>query len=408
MFVSYVFRGLFKDGDPVKPSLNTEGPEAFSAESSKAECATDVAIEAEVNIELPDGPAYVVQKKTLMTTRNTLKEIQNNRKPWSGSINVFGSESKSLTLLAQHRKWACEHDRVTDVGDLIALSQAKLDPEAVSKLLELHTELPVSDALHVKAMWDVANNSSDEVIMKSFSFGKLRLHWNARQLRRLSTAPTKDASKWLCDETVNLYMLLLGLKYVDCLFLKSLIFPLLSSSGKDSFRKGKVKFAKMFVKFFEYKRVFFPVHKATHWFLIVVYVEEKRIQCYDSMGLLRTEELTSVLIFLKGMFPKSDWDGWMLQEVQILNALGALETPQQTNGYDCGPLMCMTAEFTAYGLPLVFSQACAQNYRKKMTLALLSHNDGRRRSTPRMCITPAELKVGGDAGRGSSLQRRTR
>ena len=302
-------------------------------------------------------------------------------------------------MLAEHRKWACKHDRVTDVGVLIALSQAKLDPEAKRKLLELHAELPVSDANYVIAMWVEAKNVSDEVIMRSFSFGKLLFHWKARHIRRLSTAPSKDADKWLCDETVNLYMILLGLIYVDVLFVSSLIFPSLSL-GEDSFRKGKVKFAKIFKKFFEYQRVLFPVHKDKHWFLIVVYVVEKRIQCYDSLGLLRTEELTSVLNFLKGMFPKCDWDGWMLQEVQILNVLGALETPQQTNAYDCGPLMCMTAEFTAYGLPLVFSQACAQNYRKKMTWALLSHNDGRRRSTPRNFITPTEIKVAATQGEG--------
>ena len=98
MFVSYVFRGLFKDGDPVRPSLNTEGPEAFLAESSKAVCATDVAIEAEVNGGLPDGPAYVDQTRHNDLCDNPSRGLGRLRPLFNRALPLVDSNADLLYL----------------------------------------------------------------------------------------------------------------------------------------------------------------------------------------------------------------------------------------------------------------------------------------------------------------------
>jgi hypothetical protein len=279
------------------------------------------------------------------------------------------TNNASPSIQSQHTS-ALKYTEVTQLNELQKVAQANLDTAAKRIAQALLDPLSRAGDERVKAAWiqaDLLAKEAPATIVKSFPLGVggSSMYWRAKSITRLSPAHRFATEKWLCDETMNLYMLLLSYKYSHCLFMTSF-------SLEVMYKMTQRKFGDLS----NYEYIFVPVNVGNfHWFMIVVDVKEKRIQCYDSFDALRMSYLETLLKGLQRVFPKADWNGWTLWEVQIYNSTGALVTPRQSNLYDCGVLTCMTAEFTACGLPLLFSQGCAENFRKKITLDLLTFGD---------------------------------
>jgi len=121
--------------------------------------------------------------------------------------------------------------------------------------------------------------------------------------------------------------------------------------------------------------VFFPVNKSNvHWTLVVVFMEEKRIQYYDSYegeGKGR-KYLNGILQYLKDEHKrqfKSDMD----ESEWRLVTCSTIDTPQQLNGCDCGVFVCLFADFIAMDCAPVFDQSCIDKCRDWIALSILGN-----------------------------------
>ena len=129
---------------------------------------------------------------------------------------------------------------------------------------------------------------------------------------------------------------------------------------------------------FELECIFFPTNVGSnHWTLTVAFMEEKRIQYYDSFkGVGKGEKyLKGVLDYFKDEHQrqfKSDMDASEWRLVPCTE-----DTPQQTkyneeNDYDCGVFLCLFADFIVMDCAPIFDfdEECINKYREWIALAI--------------------------------------
>ena len=108
----------------------------------------------------------------------------------------------------------------------------------------------------------------------------------------------------------------------------------------------------------------------THWVCAVAFMQEKRIQYYDSFGADGMEYLRAIMQYIKDEHmdkkksPLPDEADWKLVPCQS-------DTPHQLNGYDCGVFTCMFADFVSKDCPLVFGQDHITLCRERIALSIL-------------------------------------
>ena len=122
---------------------------------------------------------------------------------------------------------------------------------------------------------------------------------------------------------------------------------------------------------FEMDKLFFPINVGRdHWILVVVYMQERRIQCYDSMGSPGTEYVQAIFTYLqdehetKHGYPMEDMATWRLVACTA-------DTPRQRTGYDCGVFVCTFIDLIAFNTPLSFDQSDLVRCRKRLALSIL-------------------------------------
>lgn len=154
---------------------------------------------------------------------------------------------------------------------------------------------------------------------------------------------------------------------------------------------------------FKLDKIIFPINQSSmHWVCAVIYMQEKRIQFYDSMGDDGMNYLESLFQYVKDEHqdkkgsPLSDQDQWKLVRC-------TRDTPRQLNGtsfisdgcfrllllfltfltfnlsfcfawsgFDCGVFTCMFADFLSKDCPLVFGQSHVTQCRERIALSILN------------------------------------
>lgn len=124
---------------------------------------------------------------------------------------------------------------------------------------------------------------------------------------------------------------------------------------------------------FNLRYVFCPINlNNSHWTCAVIFMEEKKIQYYDSMGGTEWNTLEGLLRYLKDDHqakkgcPLPDADQWEL--------VGCTEdTPQQRNGYDCGVFTCMFCDFISKDCALAFTQDHVNQCRERIALSIMKN-----------------------------------
>eukprot|EP01135_Chromosphaera_perkinsii_P011954 Nk52_evm7s2542 gene=Nk52_evmTU7s2542 len=187
---------------------------------------------------------------------------------------------------------------------------------------------------------------------------------------------TLQGLNWLNDEVINFYMQLLTLRtdkshekggagnLPSAYFHNTFFYETLSQKGYD-----KVKRWTRRVNLFEKDIVIVPVHLQMHWCLAVIYIQEKRIEYFDSLGgsnakcfkLLKEYLSKESEDKLKKKLDTSDW-----------KCVRRTDIPAQHNGSDCGVFMCKFADYVSRGTEFDFSQAHMPYFRRRMVYELLS------------------------------------
>lgn len=122
---------------------------------------------------------------------------------------------------------------------------------------------------------------------------------------------------------------------------------------------------------FKLDKIIFPINEGRmHWVCAVVFVQEKRIQFYDSMGADGMVYLESLFQYIQDEHkakhggPLPDVDDWKLVPC-------TQDTPRQGNGFDCGVFLCTFADFVSMGYPLTFTQQHINKCRKRIALSIM-------------------------------------
>lgn len=157
---------------------------------------------------------------------------------------------------------------------------------------------------------------------------------------------------------------------------------------------------------FALDRVLFPINvNYLHWVCAVIFIQERRIQFYDSLGSDGEIYLRHLLRFLqdahveKRKEPLPDIDKWRLipcredtprqrnSKLVVVSGIGCYEVAvledahcltHQTElsnnitGYDCGIFTCMFVDFLSMGLELTFGPQHMETLRKRIALTILT------------------------------------
>jgi len=118
---------------------------------------------------------------------------------------------------------------------------------------------------------------------------------------------------------------------------------------------------------FECDKILMPIHvHGNHWTMLVIFVQEKKIGYFDSMGQSGDNEIATVKKWLQDIavvqrvaFSAYEWN--------VVENHG----PRQTNGVDCGVFACICAYFISEDLPLEYNQDEMAHYRLKMATDIL-------------------------------------
>ena len=120
---------------------------------------------------------------------------------------------------------------------------------------------------------------------------------------------------------------------------------------------------------FELKYIVCPINIGNmHWTCAIVFMEEKRIQYYDSCGETQIKWLHVLLLYLKDEYRGKNGRELDLSQWTLVGC--KKDTPRQDNGVDCGVFMCMFADFVSRDLPLTFGQDHIHHCRDRMLLSI--------------------------------------
>ena len=147
--------------------------------------------------------------------------------------------------------------------------------------------------------------------------------------------------------------------------------------GKYEYRNVKRWYKKVPGKdIFNLDKIFFPINAGEmHWLCAVIFMQEKCIQVYDSMGSGGDLYLQSLFQYIKDEHmdkkkcPLPNPEEWTLVHTTS-------DTPQQRNGYDCGVFTCMFAYFLSQNFPLDFSQDDIEHCRDHIFFTIMQKGFG--------------------------------
>jgi sentrin-specific protease 1 len=202
---------------------------------------------------------------------------------------------------------------------------------------------------------------------------------------------TLQPGQWLNDEVIHHFYVMLSNRDEDLCaqdnnrlrshFFKSFfITKLLNEGHANPAMEGRYEYrnVKRWSKkvpgkdLFNLDKIFFPINQGRmHWICAVAFMQEKRIQVYDSLGSGGDLYLQSIFQYLqdehkdKKKTPLPDPDAWELVDT-------TMDTPQQRNGHDCGVFTCMFADFLSKDCPLVFSQEHITQCRERIVLSIMN------------------------------------
>jgi hypothetical protein len=123
---------------------------------------------------------------------------------------------------------------------------------------------------------------------------------------------------------------------------------------------------------FALDKIFFTCNVSqSHWTCAVVFMEEKRIQYYDSLGSDGYGYTKGLMRYLEDEWAAKKGGGELPDKDQWTIVGGEDSVPHQENGYDCGVFTCMFGDFLSLNRPLSFNQTHIHQCRERIALSIL-------------------------------------
>ncbi|CAH2353735.1 hypothetical protein CLIB1423_12S01772 [[Candida] railenensis] len=214
--------------------------------------------------------------------------------------------------------------------------------------------LTVEQLAKIKKVW----NSSNLSIVVSSAF---QIDITCRDLQTLC-----DGS-WLNDNVIDFYSSLITNDKPSVFCWTTHFFTTLQSKGYTGVARW-AKRKKLDVT--QMELVLVPINiMGTHWALAAVDNKLKEFQYYDSLsssGNLKALQILKTYMQEEGKRLNSSID---FNEYKLVPLM---DSPQQSNGYDCGVFTCTSAFFVSGRKPLNFSQKDMKLLRRKMAYEILT------------------------------------
>ena len=170
-------------------------------------------------------------------------------------------------------------------------------------------------------------------------------------------------SQLLNDQTINFMLEMLKTNRASSpfIFLNTFFYKKLENEYE------KVKRWTKNLDYTKCKKIFVPVHDEglKHWFLVVVDLEEKTVENWDSLG--RTNEKQTGVI---RKWITEEYDTKMNQKV-VFTEKTKNDIPRQDNGSDCGVFVYQYIERTVMGYPMNFGPDDISDLRRRMITNVL-------------------------------------
>jgi len=237
--------------------------------------------------------------------------------------------------------------------------------------LSMEVNLRVSSLLN-------STTSSDEII---FQFKQQELQFT--DTLRISSLRRLRPGVWLDDAIINSFFKLLSMS--DAIqnennrrnhFLNTFFFSKLLGEGSYNYNNVR-RWSRHSPgrNIFDLSEIYIPVHLSDgkrqrgHWALLVISMQDRLIQYFDSLHIDGTYFRTNALKYLKDEWQtkfNTEFDEllWIVTDVS--------DCPVQRNGDDCGVFTCMFAYFISQGQPLLFNQDHIPLYgRQRLAISLL-------------------------------------
>lgn len=329
----------------------------------------------------------------------------------------YGDE-ENLDILKLQESMAkadlCFNARIRTEEELLAKFQKN---EAVQELEE--RRIAIEARKRASSLMRALNEDEREIVETAIHGlghgGEIIAQAGADSVQRASMQTLKPGM-WLNDEIIHYFYLMLAKRDEELCkndperkrshFFKSFFITKLlnegnaSCDGKYEYRNVKRWSKKVPGKdIFNLDKILFPINMGNmHWICAAIFMKEKRIQIYDSMGSNGNRYLDALFNYVqdehmdKKKTPLPDVDSWQLVPTQG-------DTPRQTNGklflfldifniffltltefshlqsavkgYDCGVFTCMFADFLSKDTALVFNQEHINQCRERIALSIM-------------------------------------
>jgi hypothetical protein len=274
-----------------------------------------------------------------------------------------------------------EMDEDEDDGDIYESLVERLTPEQRAEVRQIWRQ-PGGD------------ENFDVVVELPGGAGESKVQVLGKHMHRM------NPGQWLYDEVINMYMWLLQMRDNERVhlfnksraegaepkkpshFFNSFFYEkLFGFSGKTATYKNVKRFAKKVKStggnLFKLDKIIIPINLGdSHWVLIVAFVQQRRIQYYDSCHGPGDDYLKGLKVYLQNEAIKWKGDESVPQHLLDLEAWDLVPTdraatPQQNNGSDCGAFACTIANYTSQNLELRFDCENMVHFRERITYDLV-------------------------------------
>jgi len=292
---------------------------------------------------------------------------------------------------------------------IIADAAERLDEKIKQKESERRSEASIEEILAAKEKADKEKEAKesaaklmrlltpeeqsivDEAIRGSGPDSEILSSQGADSVQRGSMR-TLGRNSWLNDEVINYFLKNCLAKRDEMLCTKQpgrkrshffnsfFVQTMFDEKNSDSNLAGKYNYknVKRWGKkvpgkdIFNLKYIVCPINlDNVHWTSAVIFMEEKRIQYYDSMGGAGMPKLQGLLQYLKDEHRAKKGTELAAAEWKLVPC--TKDTPRQLNGVDCGVFTCMFCDFTSKDCPLVFTQEHIAQCRERIALSIMKN-----------------------------------
>ena len=391
------------EGDDKEAGAIQEEPDSFDIANQHLKALDDLFRTKEAEIVKPYSQLWkkvaAAPIPTKLREQEELAAVRKQKSALDKADNMFRLRLESETAEIEER---LRRQELKDIEE--ALRARELEEEARKRASSLMRPLSDDERSRVRGAIHGQRSASSILVQCDSDSIQQQSFW------------TLKPAQWVNDEVIHYFLLMLAKRDEElcrndpsrkrCHFFKSFFMTKILNEGHATM-DGQYEYrnVKRWSKnvpgkdLFKLDKVFFPINQGNmHWLCACAFIQEKRIEVYDSMGSTGRKYLKAIFQYLQDDYndkkgsPMPDVDDWELVETRD-------DTPQQRNGmfredkkgaffslsfscfficyvstagYDCGVFTCMFIDFLSKDCPLVFSQDHINQCRERIALSILN------------------------------------